>query len=724
MFGGDLGTAGTIGEQGTIGDTYGSQGQSLGDTFGDLGTVGTIGDLGTFGDQVGGTFGSEGQALGDMFGDLGTVGTIGDLGTFGDQGGIFGSQGQDLGPSFTDQSFSNLTTFADMPGLNVNPDIAERGTFDPNNPSQFNNFLDDQGRSFTFDPSNPNYVTDPGMLNARDGQINSALAPGERGPSSPFAQQDLIANPLNPQDIMNIDPKGINVAPLNIGPTSLDLNAITAMERGQQLETARGVLDPIDPQQYQGPFQPAEPDARSAVQSLMEAIQEAGRAASENFGFVGKAGAETLGPQSQFQSEQNLNAIQQGGPMSGQQGLATAFLAMEQANPQTAQNNPGLMAAMQSFANPEAGKGIPGLPTNPEAPSYFDLATNPNTFTSNPNALTSPAQTNPNMTPTINPDVFNPATFSPNYGPNPTQEEPAPTQVTPQELGPTQLTQQEPGPTQLTSQELGPTQLTLQEPGPTQLAEPTQSMMNPWALSEPGNIAPPTAFDPFTTYAATQGPFAAPEDVTGRTSQPDIVDIARQSLDPFTITAPAYTTLSNITLADPMSLTSLSREAPDVAERGHVNPLAPDVPVTPSHVNPMDVTSRGQTETRGQTQAPSSSRGQESRGTFAPTSRGQTEALGRGITSLGRGTDRGTGRDSPGVQGLPAGLRGNEIAQALVSRGFDANLVGAALTINDGGKMLSSMLEAAGLSHAQAVATANAARGAVEAQHGLPSNRR
>jgi hypothetical protein len=38
--------------------------------------------------------------------------------------------------------------------------------------------------------------------------------------------------------------------------------------------------------------------------------------------------------------------------------------------------------------------------------------------------------------------------------------------------------------------------------------------------------------------------------------------------------------------------------------------------------------------------------------------------------------------------------------------------------------MLSSMLEAAGLSHSQAQQTANAARGAVEAQHGLPSNRR
>ena len=72
------------------------------------------------------------------------------------------------------------------------------------------------------------------------------------------------------------------------------------------------------------------------------------------------------------------------------------------------------------------------------------------------------------------------------------------------------------------------------------------------------------------------------------------------------------------------------------------------------------------------------------------------------------------------MQGLPAGLRGNELAQALVSRGFDPNMVGAALTIGDRGAMLTAMLEAAGLSHAQAVATASAARGEVAAQHGLP----
>jgi hypothetical protein len=137
------------------------------------------------------------------------------------------------------------------------------------------------------------------------------------------------------------------------------------------------------------------------------------------------------------------------------------------------------------------------------------------------------------------------------------------------------------------------------------------------------------------------------------------------------------------------------------------------------------VPSRDPAPTRGQErgQERGQTRGQE-RG--APqTSRGtQTLGKGPGITSLGRGTDRGLGRDSPGVQGLPAGLRGNDLAQALVSRGFDPNLVGAALTINDGGKMLSSMLEAAGLSHSQAQQTANAVRGAVEAQHGLPSNRR
>jgi hypothetical protein len=156
------------------------------------------------------------------------------------------------------------------------------------------------------------------------------------------------------------------------------------------------------------------------------------------------------------------------------------------------------------------------------------------------------------------------------------------------------------------------------------------------------------------------------------------------------------------------------------------NPLSPQeradvVPMpTPNPLSPQERAAPMERAAPTMPVAPAPSRGVDTRGIApAPTGRGLSPQA-PGLQAPGRGPFSPAMQPNNPQSMLPAGLQNNQLANALVGRGFNPDLVAAALTINDRGQMLTNMLEQAGMTHAQAVSVAASARGAAASQLGLP----